>query len=264
MIEAVEKAVAWCRVAGIGRLTVYDRQGLLSRLSLDIHSRLLSNERCCDAPVQNVPIKLPPTPPPSDDADSRPLSPSSHAGLHKLNVTTLQLSARTSKQRTKTSNGRTTVRRRRHPSKSEHIGDETFTLHFVSRQSGKAAIASIANSVLQIKRCETPQSSHTCDVDEPSIADLKFSLEGEHGFPSPDLMIIHHVTHSEACYLSPELHGFPPWNIRLTEIYRDDPPKWRWWGQPGFAAKGPIRPLGEIEFRRALDEFAAAEQRMGK
>lgn len=27
MIEAVEKAVAWCRVAGIGRLTVYDRQG---------------------------------------------------------------------------------------------------------------------------------------------------------------------------------------------------------------------------------------------
>jgi dehydrodolichyl diphosphate syntase complex subunit NUS1 len=37
------------------------------------------------------------------------------------------------------------------------------------------------------------------------------------GLPSPDLMIVHHV-----CPQDPppplELHGFPPWQIALTEI----------------------------------------------
>lgn len=33
MLESVEKAVAWCRAAGIGRLTVYDRHGMLQPLN---------------------------------------------------------------------------------------------------------------------------------------------------------------------------------------------------------------------------------------
>jgi undecaprenyl pyrophosphate synthase len=38
---------------------------------------------------------------------------------------------------------------------------------------------------------------------------------GESGLPAPDLMIVH----STSCEHRPlELHGFPPWQIRLTEI----------------------------------------------
>ena len=146
--------------------------------------------------MQSVPIKLPPTPPPSDDADSRPLSPSCYSVQHKLNVTTLHLSTRTSKQRPKTSNGRTPVRRRRQsckaPSfyclvfnhitliaKSEHHGDNFFTLHLISRQSGKAAIACVANNVLQTNMHQTLHPSPDCDIDAPSLADLKLTLEGQ-------------------------------------------------------------------------------------
>lgn len=40
---------------------------------------------------------------------------------------------------------------------------------------------------------------------------------GELGFPEPDLMIVHQVSPSHP--RKPlELYGFPPWQIRLTEI----------------------------------------------
>jgi len=40
----------------------------------------------------------------------------------------------------------------------------------------------------------------------------------EDGLSSPDFMIIHHLTASCRVSAPPELHGFPPWQLRLTEI----------------------------------------------
>jgi len=40
----------------------------------------------------------------------------------------------------------------------------------------------------------------------------------ENGLSSPDFMIIHPIDFFDTSSTPPELHGFPPWHIRLTEI----------------------------------------------
>lgn len=64
------------------------------------------------------------------------------------------------------------------PAKPEHTNDNFITLHFASWQSGKAALASVANGILHTKMRETPRSESACDIDEPSVSDLKLALEG--------------------------------------------------------------------------------------
>lgn len=69
-----------------------------------------------------------------------------------------------------------------HTAKTERSDHEPITLHFVSRQSGKAAIASVANSTFRTKLRRHPSSSPACDIaesDEPSLAELKLILEGQ-------------------------------------------------------------------------------------
>lgn len=40
----------------------------------------------------------------------------------------------------------------------------------------------------------------------------------DEGLSSPDFMIVHPIGFSRTTYSPLELHGFPPWHIRLTEI----------------------------------------------
>ncbi|KAF8168147.1 hypothetical protein B0H34DRAFT_684406 [Crassisporium funariophilum] len=77
-------------------------------------------------------------------------------------------------------------------------------------------------------------------------------------------MIIHSIESSRGRPTPPELHGFPPWQIRLTEIYQSvlvgrTPRTWF------RESRSPLPlPLDEFNFREALDEFASAEMRFGK
>ena len=44
-------------------------------------------------------------------------------------------------------------------------------------------------------------------------------LSGDRGLPSPDFMIVHNIFPSSRRRKQPlELHGFPPWQITLTEF----------------------------------------------
>ncbi|CCL99033.1 uncharacterized protein FIBRA_01042 [Fibroporia radiculosa] len=266
MIESVDRAATWCRVVGINRLTIYDRQGVLTKCSSDVQSRL---SRRFGIPPKEVAsesdIEYPLTPPPSDDSDSRPLSPDTKDWHKELNVITLRFAVGVSTERKKPS--KAAVRRRR-LSRRETL-PPSLTLHIISRQSGKPVISCLASGILRRRAHNSSYSVIDDDtMEQPSASvegELSQSLEGLDGFPPPDLMLVHHLSCPEN---NPplELYGFPPWQTRLTELYRDRRTNGvnRWRRPLSNQSNSAGQPLEEVQFRRALDQFAAAEMRLGK
>ncbi|KAJ3557736.1 hypothetical protein NM688_g1307 [Phlebia brevispora] len=275
MLDNIEEVVAWCQVVGIKRLTVYDRKGVLSRSSFALRERLQPEELEDDVSASESDIDYPLTPPLSDDSGSRPLSPQRDTPP-KLHVTSLCLGRLESP-------AQATRRRRsltkRHPHhKNDTTQEEPFCFHVISRQSGKAAISNTATS-LSRQHCSASHSAsdnftvtqnEVNSILEGAVArcnalqeGVKSRYIGQYGFPSPELMIIHNILPNKRSKSVLELHGFPPWQIRLTEFYHTQYPRsswsrWRLLWKPKYIA------VDEVEFRRALDEFAAAEMRLGK
>ncbi|KAI0724629.1 hypothetical protein C8T65DRAFT_714710 [Cerioporus squamosus] len=264
MLNSVEKVASWCQVVGIRRLTVYDREGLLANSSLEIRRRVLptQGEDAEDSPVE-CDMRYPLTPPPSDDADSRPLSPYANPVIPKLSVTTIRFPNPSSKPKRRASISRSALKRRRAARNDDHAEESPLTLHVVSYKSGKGAMAATATTLLRDHRHRRTSDPSTYNLNSPSIQELNAILEGEHGFPSPDLMIVHRKPPAGQMRSPVELGGFPPWQMRLTEIFWDPCPKAAsWWAASSSGVD--LSSIEEVEFRRALDEFAAAEMRLGK
>ncbi|KAI0335196.1 hypothetical protein GY45DRAFT_1241152 [Cubamyces sp. BRFM 1775] len=262
MLNSVEQVAGWCRAVGIRRLTVYDREGVLAKCSLELRERLMPPPRReeVEESTKECDIQYPLTPPPSDDAESRPLSPQSGASIPKLAVTTLRFPHNPSKPKRRLSVTGAALKRRR-MTRQLQVSEPPLSLHIISYQSGKPAIAAAAKTILQDLRQSSITSTNPPSL--PSLQELNAMLEGEHGFPSPDLMIVHCKPPVSQLRPPVELGGFPPWQTRLTEIYvRTQGSCW--------VSSDPCPPvkevpsIREVEFRRALDEFARAEMRLGK
>ncbi|KAI0048374.1 hypothetical protein FA95DRAFT_1474106, partial [Auriscalpium vulgare] len=255
--QCVERAAYWCRAAGIARLTVYDRAGALVG-----SSEALRNLLRCDGGEDKVEkdFAYPLTPPLSDDSDSQP--PSLEYPLDEdLHVKTMYLIDQEAESRRR---GNRVRRRRGRSSLSRRPQERAFTVYVASRKSGKPTIASVANHFVRLASVKLSDM----DDDEPfhmTTNDLQSVLEGEDGMPPPDLVVVHHITAPK--YESPplELHGFPPWQSRLTELYHDGYTGLRsHWLSPALDFLRPSCILFTEEgFRRALDEYSRAEFRLG-
>ena len=111
-LESIQRTVGWCRTVGIGKLTVYDRNGTANSIrphlarvtnhstgllsaNIDQVSQRLSvpPQRCSED--EGSEIEYPLTPPPSDVCDSRPLSP---VNLRSLNLDVNVLEIHTTSQ----------------------------------------------------------------------------------------------------------------------------------------------------------------------
>ncbi|PIL31890.1 hypothetical protein GSI_06594 [Ganoderma sinense ZZ0214-1] len=263
MLNSVENVATWCQVVGIRRLTVYDHDGILANCSLDIRQRVLPSSQgrqLDDSPVEHD-IQYPPTPPPSDDAESRPLSPHSASSIPKLSVTTIRQPSHTPKSKQRASLSRGMAKRRRANKNEEKVEESPFTLHVVSYKSGKPAIAAAASTLLHDARDTKISEFVSIASMRLAIQRLNDILEGEYGFPSPDLMIVHRKPPAGQLRAPVESAGFPPWQLHLTEIYWTTYPRTRsWWPRRLPEATS----LEEVEFRRALDEYAGAQMRLGK
>lgn len=86
-------------------------------------------------------------------------------------------------------------------------------------------------------------------------------IEGERGFSPPELMIVYDIFPITSQKVL-ELHGFPPWQMRLTEIYHSENLVTSRWKRDE-ALLGPV-PIAMAEFGRALDQYSQAEMRLGK
>ncbi|KAI0815043.1 hypothetical protein BC629DRAFT_1468908 [Irpex lacteus] len=258
-LQNIEQAVDWCRKAGIQRLTLYDRQGVLSRLSFDLRARILQAGPDAAATTSESELEYPLTPPLSaSPSSSRSLSPKQEV-VPKLHVTTLKLDDFSSKRRHSV---RGVVKRRTSRKDSESTASP-FVVDVVSRESGKVAMAEVASA---LARNHDRSSSHANPAEDfkLSIRELKSLMESENGFPSPDLMLVHHTTLYKQPKAVLELFGFSPWHISLTEYYYSLYPSSWWTYLSTRKHTDTYIPLQETDLRRALDQFAGAEMRLGK
>ncbi|GJE86181.1 hypothetical protein PsYK624_022610 [Phanerochaete sordida] len=246
LLENIQQAISWCRAVGIQRLSVYDREGSLYGSSFELRTRLYKDNTSDDVSEVESEVQYPLTPPPSDSSasSSRSLSPE-HSTQPKLHATTIVVSTKAKSHHSEKDG----LRHRMGDLKT--LAEPPLTLHIISRRSGMPAVAEVASSIAR-SRPEDPAVT---------VADLKSVLEGESGFTCPDLMIVHQVTPHKYPKNVLELHGFPPWQMSLTEFYYSEYPPWR---IRSTDARSTYVPLTEHEFCRALDQYDAAEMRRGR
>lgn len=252
-LECLVRVIKWCRALGIEQLTAYDAEGTLLGCSDLIRERLIHHG---DPPTDESESELeyPLTPPLSEASESRSHSPDFEDFSVQLNVTTVcSFRKGSSHHRPR----KVAVRRRAHHKRSSY---NPLTLHIISRSASKAAIASAARFLLD-EEFRRRQNSHDLDhvkTYELPVSELNSMLEG--GLPSPDFMIVHHV-HPQDPHPPLELHGFPPWQIALTEIHRTIAHDIAPLKHPNKSIPNLIT---EEAFCRALDEYAGAQFRLGR
>jgi len=258
-LTCTERAVAYCRTVGIRCLSVYDRQGILLNAFDVVEERLEKYLPPMRDQFSQAEAVFPLTPPLSDDSDA---SDGSYF-KSRTYIKTID-SGDTIERRRKRSRNRPAIQRHRMPGPSN---SETFTLQFVSRDTGKPTIAAVADSLLRSVAHQSHRRAGE-DMEEfgVSIPDIEAILEGGRGYKAPDLTIVHHVTVPRRQCPPLELHSFPPWQLRLTEIYHNTfTGFWdRWLRAKLFRRANTWMLLSEIDFRRALDEYSSAEFKLGK
>ncbi|KAI6153626.1 hypothetical protein BKA82DRAFT_4092150 [Pisolithus tinctorius] len=257
-LECLRRTTRWCREVGIAVLTVYDRDGVLvwcQENARECISQLeMPGEDSCESEVE-----YPLTPPLSEPPISRSQSPESaklHQGLAVITFKT-PFSGRLHKRR------HVAVRRR--PKKDSTSRLNSLTIHMASRSSGKPAIACAARSLLKgyVQNRGTaggvPPENRVFQLSSSELGPL---LEGF--LPPPDLMIVHSIGKTKSPAPPLEIHGFPPWQIMLTEFDYTRPEDLGESKLPD--AELPCTPMliSETAFRRALDEYADAQFRLGR
>ncbi|KAF9044582.1 hypothetical protein BDZ89DRAFT_192663 [Hymenopellis radicata] len=196
-------------------------------------------------------LEYPPTPPLSDCA-SRPHSPDRESSRTPFTTIHYQHTVMDS------------TRKLSPWSVGSH--EASTTIYLASYDSSKPVIAAIASSIAKEEalRPKDQDTSFCLTVEE-----MKWRLEGKNGLPPSNFMIVHPLSPSKYNRTALELHGFPPFQTRLTEVYHNRLLKrhdaWINWILPSrfYARRLPV-PLTEVVFREALDEFAGAEMRFGK
>ncbi|KAM0786700.1 hypothetical protein ACM66B_002143 [Microbotryomycetes sp. NB124-2] len=223
MVEDVVKLVRWCEQLEIREVTLYDHKGLLDKYAEHVATRLGQS-----FPADTV----------TDDVAG---------GFKKLKIATDML-LKGAKKLSDAIAPRGEVDSGCGVSDAGPDGTLTpttlsspacITVNVLSRRSGKAQLASVAQklALAREKRVYTTDMITTELVTE-TIEDSSFG--------DPQLMLV-----LGGPYL--RLHGFPPWQIKLTEMYHHPSPSWL-----------PPPVLTDEIFARALDVYGGAEMRFGR
>jgi len=257
-IQCVERITAWCKAVGVNHLTVFDRHGILVGMSSTVRQRLNAVERDSPPERSEYTYDFPPTPPSSDDSDCQ--FSGDRPSYSSNNVVTVYPE---SDMPRKSGRGKSGARRR--GPRRGSIPLRPPYVQLACSASGKRSIVSVANGLLRAQQhnVEPGQDSEKFHI---SVNDLQYILEGEVGLKAPDLMIVHHVTYPKYQRSPVELHAFPPWQIRLSEIFHDAS-QWSLRSQllrdsVGIGFSHSV--ITEARFCDALDEYSKAEFRVGK
>ncbi|TFY72845.1 hypothetical protein EVG20_g138 [Dentipellis fragilis] len=263
LVQCAEGAAAWCRAVGVKQLIVYDRQGILRTPSVRARLQLPGPVHGDTLLSDNL---YPITPPLSDDPDSQtpPLSDSSDT---ETVVASALSGAENSTVKSRRQSSSRHWSQRSWASRKGSVNQEsTLSFHFISRDSGKPAIAAAATTLRRNETFLKLADQEYGDLFQLTVSDLQDLVEGDHGFPPPDLMVVHHLTPRKQPPTPLELHGFPPWQIRLSEIYHNDLVGFQWpfLSYTKGRARKPYSVFTEQDFCAALDQYAGAEMRLGK
>ncbi|KAL0576363.1 hypothetical protein V5O48_005622 [Marasmius crinis-equi] len=248
ILESLENVIGWCQQLGIERLSVYDNEGILLQNSRVIQEYFETEREPTKKETKLIDMVYPITPP-----ASRPLSPELNCtpSVVKLQVPPSRLEQK---------------RLSSHHSASRGKSEGTTTLYILSKDSSKSNIASVATSLAWQEYMRSKADRNSCKL---SIQQFESIIEGSNGFPATDFMMVHPLNPSKYNRSPLELHGFPPWQMRLTEIYHNRSRRYYRarliWLLPSHIKSSLLAStLTEKEFRSALDHFSGVEMRVGK
>ncbi|KAH8835304.1 hypothetical protein DL96DRAFT_1702302 [Flagelloscypha sp. PMI_526] len=249
LFECVLRTVHFCQTTGIPQLTVFDPNGFLVANSNALRTTLSSQV----AVRTEKEVQYPLTPPDSDYSESRPRTPDTINNPIPSCVVMPVFGA---------------LSRPKSLSKGLKLRNQgiffpyyqtypTLTLRLVSPSASKAHIATTASSLASRHYYNNDTELFSLTLDQ-----LNKILEGPFGMPSPDFMLVHSLC-STTSRSSMELHGFPPWQIRLTELYFNQRPR------EGLSRSKSLRGdrsplLNESDLLDAFSDYATAEMRFGK
>lgn len=198
--EAAEIA-AWCASAGIPRLSIYEKTGILKGYHAETHRAVVRKLAAYFGP--NYPalsVNAPHTPSIETPGGTLPLSRSSSSSSLSSSVETTQ----------------------RH-----------LSITLLAAEDGRDSIVDLTKTLAEMaQRGKISPSDISIDLVD---AELNESVMSE-----PDLLILFSP--------SVELQGYPPWQIRLTEIFHVP----------------DNQEVGYQVFYRALASFAKAQMRFGR
>ncbi|KAG8848743.1 hypothetical protein FRB96_001022 [Tulasnella sp. 330] len=295
MIDCTRQMIRWCSRAGIDMLTLYDEKGILKANSDTIIDSLPTSThtiRVTHPPPQaasSIPphVQYPLTPPSSDAETASSGSSSSSATSTSPPIHFSVPCEPMSVDDTPSASSTTDLRRRRTRTglQTPEPPADPLMVNIICRDQGKPALARAARQLAF--------QQHTSTSEAPiavRIEDIDAILRDE--MSEPDLLIVHTLLYprKRASFLSRlvpnitlpkpvELYGFPPWQVRLSEIHYDPLPPSRFFSllfasRPSSPPPAPSRKSGvipaspsvitEFEFRRSLDAFGNAEMRVGK
>ncbi|GAA5898892.1 ditrans,polycis-polyprenyl diphosphate synthase [Sporobolomyces salmoneus] len=228
-IEEVQRLVGWSRELGVLDLTVYDRDGSLSNNVEELVSLLAEQEE------EEQPLIV------KRDPKYEEIITLVRAGSPPSPSRSEQLVSQDSATNSSDETGSSTLV----PSSPSSDSLETsspkspsFTLRLISRSAGRPQLAKLARELVS-SRLQNP-STKSLSSEEIAQEIDRFPL------PEPDLLFVF-----GGSYL--RLSGFPPWQIRLSEMYHYASPNWLRLPQLDY----PI-------FRNALDLYGRAEMRLGR
>ncbi|PAV21945.1 hypothetical protein PNOK_0190200 [Pyrrhoderma noxium] len=229
VINNVVLTVKWCKEAGIPNLSVYDRYGTGSKYSKRIKTALnheafkVTESRSLSTRGRRAPSTTLTINYTSDMSSSQKLISNKHSSVKGVDI----------------------------DQQDRPYSYHQLTLSLLSYESSKPCMASLARSFTSEKNTEI------------SVSKIDKTIYDTLNLQAPDLTIVHSIIRSPLRAPGLELYGFPPWLLKLTEIYYDDRPSllraWR-----SRTSKQRIVAISEENFRRALDSYDSAEMRLGK
>ncbi|KAG8763929.1 hypothetical protein FRC11_008877 [Ceratobasidium sp. 423] len=231
MLESVLRVAEWSQAVGVSKLTVYDREGVLVSKAGYLRRKLLPTQ---EPEINNQTLKpvifdnYPLTPPLSDvsteatEADSD-IDDSLDFGSTQLTI----------------------------PAVSEK--GQPLCVNIISDKDGRTEVALCARQIAAFQKTQNKQLDSAA-LFKLDINTLDAVLEAK--LQSPDMLLVHSM--APGLFRRPlELHAFPPWQIRLTEMHHSQVRQFLPFGKSYTVVE-------EAAFARALDIYSDAEFRLGK
>lgn len=215
LIDEVADIAAWCASAGIPQLSVYEKTGVLKGYLKDTHRAVSSKLRAYFGPnFPSVDLAAPHTPPIESSSSFLPYNGDSSARRRRRNSASSDSSANTANN-------------------EEDHSKKHLSMLLISAEDGRDSVVDLTKTLAEMAQ---RKKLSTADITTELVdAELTESVMSE-----PDLLVLFgpHV----------ELAGYPPWQIRLTEIFHVQ----------------DNQGVGYQVFSRALHTFARAQMRKGR
>lgn len=218
--DNLQAALRNCALSGIRELTIYDRDGHLAAQFSETYKESIEQEWRIPSDVET----------------------DKEGGNHSADNRTMQITAtiyRPFRSPTLNEFRRQSVHSPKSTNPNNSIQSVQVRINILGPEDSFEALAKAATILCKRQR----KDFEPCRIDEKMIRDVL----SEHGYPSdPELLIIHGGPRQVST-----LHGFPPWLVRLCEIYHD-------------IDAIPYQTLTSRSFEKALEAFGKSEQRLGK